>query len=248
VPTRWQRVSPHSGAMALVPMSVLIDNIELLRINDNTVVSAEIYLGLDERHLRDHELSWRPPMLQAARDARAYCTDASGNVDVGKFATELARLRLQDFHWDWRKVNATSAALSGCSAIAIECDGHAQGLMIIDTENHASRLKPKGQTIAYVELLTSAPWNRGTFIPTAQFGLAGYALVATAISVSRRNSLNGRVGLHSVSGAVGFYANKCGMTSFGPDPIKKNKLVYLEMSSQQSDAFLAKLTARRGVP
>ncbi len=227
-------------------MSVLIDDIELLRANGNAVVSAQIYLGLDERHLLDHELSWRPPMLQAARSARLRCTDAQGNVDVAKFATELARLRLEDFHWDWRRLNAIFAVRSGCLTLAIECDGHAQGFMIVDTENHASRLQPKGQTIAYVEFLTSAPWNRGTFIPTVQFGLTGYALVATAISVSR-NSLDGRVGLHSVSGSVSFYANKCGMTSLGPDATKKG-MVYLEMSAQQADAFIAKLAARRGAP
>ncbi len=228
-------------------MSALIDDIELLRANGSAVVSAQIYLGLDERHLRDHELVWRPPMLQAARSAKARYTDANGKTDVAKFASELARLRLEDFHWDWRKLNAIFAARSGCSSLAMECDGHAQGLMIVDTENHASRLAPKGQEIAYVEFLTSAPWNRGTFIPAVQFGLTGYALVATAISISRRNSLDGRVGLHSVSGSVAFYATKCGMTSFGPDATKKG-LVYLEMSSQQADAFLAKLAARRGAP
>jgi hypothetical protein len=228
-------------------MSIQIDDIELLRADRNAVALAEIYLGLDERHLRDHEFSWRPPMLQAVRSAKAACSDAKGNVDAAKFVVELARLRVEDFHWDWRRLNAIFAARSGCCAVAIECDGHAQGLMIIDTENHASRLLPKGQTIAYVEFLTSAPWNRGTFIPTVQFGLTGYALIATAISISRRNSLDGRVGLHSVSGSVSFYAQKCGMTSFGPDATKKG-LVYLEMSTQQADAFLAKLATRRGAP
>ncbi len=228
-------------------MTVLIDEIELIRAGGNTVVLAQIYLDLDERHLRDHELSWRPPMLQAARSLRAACTDAEGSVDVAKFGAELARLRLEDFHWDWRKLHSQFAARSGCSGLAIECDGHTQGLMIIDTENHASRLQPKGQTIAYVEFLTSAPWNRGTFIPTVRFALTGYALIATAISVSRRGSLGGRVGLHSVSGSVDFYANKCGMTSFGPDAMKKG-LVYLEMSSRKADAFLDKLAERRGAP
>jgi hypothetical protein len=119
--------------------------------------------------------------------------------------------------------------------------------MIVDTENHASQLQPKGQPIAYVERLASAPWNRGTFIPTVEFGVTGYALMAAAIGISRRNSLDGRVGLHSVSGSVNFYANKCGMTSLGPDATKQG-LVYLEMSTQQADAFLAKLAMRRGTP
>jgi hypothetical protein len=228
-------------------MSVLIDSIELLRVSDSAAVSADIYLGLDERHLRDHEREWRPPMLQAARTAKTNCTDANGTLDHAKFLSELAQMRVEDFHWDWRKFNAVFAARSGCSALAIECAGHAQGLMIVDSENHASRLDPKGQTIAYVDFLASAPWNRGTFIPAVQFGLTGYALIATAISLSQRNTLDGRIGLHSVGGSVAFYATKCGMTSFGPDPNKKG-LVYLEMSTQQADAFLNMLATRRGAP
>jgi hypothetical protein len=228
-------------------MTALIGEIELVRVSDNSVVLAQIYLGLDERHIRDHELSWRPPMIQAARAAQASCTGAGGKVDVPKFRTEIARLRLEDVRWDWRQINSMFATRSGCHGLAIECEGHTQGLMLIDTENHASRLAPKGQTIAYVELLTSAPWNRGTFIPTAQFALTGYALIATVIGISRSNALDGRVALHSVSGSVGFYANKCGMTSFGPD-VQKKGLVYFEMSTQQADAFLNKLVARRGGP
>ena len=228
-------------------MSKLIDNIELLRISDKTAVSAEIYLGLDERHLRNHELEWRPPMVGAARTALASCTDSHGALDMSKFASELARLKLEDFKWDWRKINAVYPTHSGLSALAIECAGHTQGLMLLDTENYASRLAPKGQTIAYVELLASAPWNRGTFIPTLQYGLTGYALVATAIGMSRRNSLDGRVGLHSVKGSIAFYTAKCGMTAFGPDP-KKPGLEYMEMSTQQADAFLSMLAQRRGTP
>jgi hypothetical protein len=226
-------------------MTVLIGEIELVRVSDNTVVSGQIFLGLDERHIRDHEIYWRPPMLQAARAVRAKCTDGVGKVDLPKLLTEIGRMRLEDITWDWRQFNAIFAARSGCHGLAIECDGRTQGLMLIDTENHASRLDPKGEAIAYVELLTSAPWNRGTFIPTPQFALTGYALIATAISISRSNSLDGRVGLHSVSGSVSFYANKCGMTSFGADARKKG-LVYFEMSTEQSDVFLTTLVTRRG--
>ena len=228
-------------------MTALIGEIELLRVSDNTVVSAQIYLGLEERHIHDHEHSWRPPMVAAARAAQTSCTDAAGNIDLSRLLTEIARLRLEDIRWDWRQINTIFATRSGCHGLAIECDGHTQGLMLIDTENHASRLAPQGETIAYVELLTSAPWNRGTFIPTQAFALTGYALIATAIGISRDHSLEGRVGLHSVSGSVNFYETKCGMTSFGPDARKKN-LVYFEISSQQADAFLAKLAARRGGP
>jgi hypothetical protein len=228
-------------------MTALIGEIELIRVSDNSVVLAQIYLGLEERHFRDHELSWRPPMIQAARAVQASCTDAGGKVDVPKFLSEIARLRLEDVQWDWRQINSIFATRSGCQALAIECEGCTQGLMLIDTENHASRLAPTGQAIVCVELLTAAPWNRRTFIPTAQFALTGQALIATAIGISRSNSLDGRVGLHSVSGAVGFYATKCGMTSLGPDAQKKG-LVYFEMSTQQADVFLNKLATRRGGP
>jgi hypothetical protein len=224
----------------------ILGEIKLVRVADGASVQAQICLGLEERHLRDHELAWRPPMLKAARDAQARCTKA-GSVDMPMFRAECAKLRVEDFNWDWRRINAVYKSDSDYALLAIECEGHAQGLMLIETVNHATRLSPKGEPLAYVELLTSAPWNRGTFITTQQFNFTGYALVATAISFSQKKNFAGRVALHSVSGALSFYAGKCGMSSLGADPMKKG-LEYFEMSSQQADTFLAKISARRGAP
>ena len=160
-------------------------------------------------------------MLHAVRSAKAACTDAVGDFGCGRFVAELARLRLEDFHWRMATVQCDIRRPIRLLRLAIECDGHAQGLMIVDTENHASRHPPKGQTVAYVEFLTSAPWNRGTFIPTVQFGLTGYALCPRRSVSADATPSTGRVGLHSVSGSVNFWLQTAGITSFGPDATKK---------------------------
>ncbi len=170
----------------------------------------------------------------------------NGNVDIALFRKELARLRLEDFAWDWRKLHGIYASDPGSALFAIECDGNTQGLMLVETLNHATRLDPKGQNLAYVELLTSAPWNRGTFMGDPRFGQTGYALINIAINVSQDKQFGGRIALHSVSGSVSFYS-KCGMTHLGPDPHKQG-LDYFEISSQQALAFTTQIAARRGGP
>ena len=49
----------------------------------------------------------------------------------------------------------------------------------------------------------------------------------------------GRVGLHSLPQANGFYANTCGMTDLGPDPHHR-ELRYFEMTPVQAQEFIAK--------
>jgi hypothetical protein len=59
------------------------------------------------------------------------------------------------------------------------------------------------------------------------------------VQLSIDEGFKGRIGLHSLPGARGFYEEKCGMTVIGPDPQKQN-LIYYEFNSEQANAFLAK--------
>ena len=60
-----------------------------------------------------------------------------------------------------------------------------------------------------------------------------------AIELSKELGFKGRIGLHSLPQANGFYANICGMTDLGADA-KYNDLRYFEMMSEQADAFIEK--------
>jgi len=225
-------------------VSIQVGEIDLIQRPGDKVIKAKIFRGLEERHFRDHEDFWLPPMLEAAKDARSRCTAADGVVDTNLFGQEMAQLRLQDVGWDWRRLNAGYGDDSDCALFAVEAAGRTQGLMLLEGANHATRHDPKGNNLVYIERIASAPWNRGTFMGSPQFGQTGYALVRIAIEHSRDLQLDGRVALHSVSGSVSFY-NKCGMTHFGPDR-HKNGYDYFEMSHGQADAFSPSKLLRRG--
>lgn len=225
-------------------MSDLVNKVELIRVADSSPIAATIVLGLEERHFLDHERQWRPLLVRSARDAQERCRNADGEVDIETFRTELARLRLEDFHWDWRKLAALFGDDPRYVFAAIECEGRTQGLLMVETEDHATRLDPKGDGLAYIERLSSAPWNRTTLVAQSEVELTGYALVTAAIRISQESGFDGRIALHSVPGAVGFYTNKCGMTSLGPDQLHQGML-YFEMSAAHASDFIAQFTARR---
>ena len=57
--------------------------------------------------------------------------------------------------------------------------------------------------------------------------------------LSENLEFHGRIGLHSLPQANGFYANTCGMTDLGTDP-DYGGLRYFEMTPEQARAFVAK--------
>jgi hypothetical protein len=67
----------------------------------------------------------------------------------------------------------------------------------------------------------------------------GSVLIGTAIELSKELEFKGRIGLHSLPQANGFYANFCGMTDMGPDSANHD-LRYFEMTPEQAEAFIEK--------
>ena len=74
---------------------------------------------------------------------------------------------------------------------------------------------------------------------TPRFFGVGAVLVAEAIYLSREEGCDGRVGLHSLPQAEGFYA-RCGMTRVGFDPDYYD-LPYYEFTSQQATNWLVSI-------
>lgn len=58
--------------------------------------------------------------------------------------------------------------------------------------------------------------------------------MVSAIDISQNVGFEGRIGLHSLPQAEGFYIDKCGMIGLGPDPAYEG-LLYCEMTSEQAD-------------
>lgn len=180
------------------------------------LVEATICDSIEEHNVKDYESHWKPKLI----------------------AAKLAKPDLvQDAHWDWRgKVDFIEGDLS-YTAFAIERDGLTQGLMILELVMHRSKIKP-GDHLAYIDYLAVAPWNREVIQNPPQFRGIGRILIAQAIGTSLGEGFHGRIGLHSLPSARGYYI-KLGMTSLGKDPAYKGQLEYFEMSKEVASRFLS---------
>ncbi|WP_204104764.1 MULTISPECIES: hypothetical protein [Spirulina sp. CCY15215] len=101
-----------------------------------------------------------------------------------------------------------------------------QGLIEIETRGHRSWFD-ETQPIIYVKALASAPWNRGLRqVPRYKYTGSSLLLFVRRRSVALRYA--GRIGLHSLPGAVEFY-RKSRMLELGRDPDCDN-LTYFEFA------------------
>jgi len=109
--------------------------------------------------------------------------------------------------------------------------------MIVNLTKLTARLpSQRGKDLAYIEYVSTAPWNRPEISGIQQFHGVGLNMVRAAVELSRNESFHGRIGLHSLPQAAGFYGGTCGMSELGTDRDYYN-LTYFEMTSAQADAF-----------
>jgi hypothetical protein len=148
------------------------------------------------------------------------------------WTARLSESKEEDSHWDWYKKYQRYEKDPTYEMYSIECEKIAQGLMIIEIDFHRSRCDPV-KPIVYVDYLATAPWNRKSLQDPPRYRLVGSILLAYARIRSFELEYQGRLGLHSLPRAVGFYEKFIfqdgarGMENFGPDYDKQN-LTYFE--------------------
>ena len=215
-------------------MSTLLGEVEIPNRETGLPEIGKIYQGLDSRHLLDFEKHWSPLL----KDRRATLINQlqDGIISEEEFHESFIGLSLQDHHWDWTKKYVLHDSDPKNYFFAINVDGRTQGLMMT-TDGQKCRLPDQlGRGLIYVEYLAVAPWNRKNFFSSQKYGQVGSLLLATAVSQSINHTYGGRIGLHSLPQADGFY-KFCGMNNLGPDPSKQN-LLYFEMGPTQATNFL----------
>ena len=90
--------------------------------------------------------------------------------------------------------------------------------MMVETLWHYS-VAVAGQPLVYIEALSVAPWNRALRQEPPQFRRVGTELLEFAQARSEALGYGGRVGLHSLPGAEGFYESRNMMRlELEPDP------------------------------
>jgi hypothetical protein len=204
-------------------MTAETSTIYLLDVAAGTEVEAELRDAIEEAQLVDWQTKWQPALIAVLQ--------------------ELLRQRVpmaqwpQNLHWDWRAKMAQVARLLAFGGFSVVCAGVTQGLMRVDLNKHAREPSQKGKPLVYVDYLEVAPWNRADLGRPARYRGVGTALLTAAVALSLQEDFKGRIGLHSLPQADGFYRDRCGMTDLGPDPHYQG-LRYFEMTPEQARTFL----------
>lgn len=181
--------------------------IYLLRVQDRQVVNA-ILTEVTQKHLNDAETLWEP---------------------------QLQGTGAEDEYWDWVAKSRRAKLLPGDELYAIECDGVTQGLMTIDVLKKRSQIESQfRRRLVYIRALATAPWNRPAIMNPPTYKGVGGNLIDFAIARSYELTYQGRIGLHALPGALGFYRKlRVGLLDCGCDPEDPDNLIYLETLQQE---------------
>jgi len=198
-------------------------SIFLQRSGTREEVDAELWDDITDLHLDQWRSTWVPMIDREVQRLER------GNVPRDKWP--------QDLHWEWDKKADWSRRMLALQRFAITCGGALQGLMLVNLTKLTARLPShRGKDLAYIEFVSTAPWNRPEISGIQQFHGVGLNMVRAAIELSRNEGFYGRIGLHSLPQAATFYSGICGMSELGADR-NYYHLNYFEMTSAQADAF-----------
>jgi hypothetical protein len=207
-------------------VTVEISPVHLLSVALDAPEPAELIHAITERQLADWEAEWMPELFAALQR-------------LHRAGVQRAHWP-QSRHWDWRTKAKQLQGLLAHPAFSVVCGGVTQGMMILDTTTKRCRIEEqRGKNLVYVEFVENAPWNRRELSDPPRYRGVGSILIRAAIALSQHEEFRGRIGLHSLPQANGFYANTCGMTDLGADP-EYQGLRYFEMTPEQAEAFIGK--------
>ena len=196
--------------------------VPLRRVETGDFVNATIWPSVDEGFAAKADDTWLTFLaaLRAERLARGLDTPA-----------------MEHEHWRWREKLAETKSLLAYLTMGVECDGKPQGMMMLVTDGHFSRLSSKTAIpLVYVEFLAAAPWNLRTVVDRPKYAGVGSVLMRAAIATSMDLEFKGRLALHALPQAEGYY-EAIGMVGLGPDA-KKHNLKYYEFTSDGAQAFI----------
>jgi hypothetical protein len=207
-------------------MTVTVSPIFLLAVATGKSEPAELLDAITEKQPADWEAEWLPKLFEAVQR-------------LHRVGIERAHWP-QSRHWDWRRKAAALQGMLANPGFSIVCGGVTQGMMLVDVVTKRCRIKDQvGKNLVYVSFVENAPWNRPELFNPPQYRGVGSVLMRAAVQLSKEQEFKGRLGLHSLPQANGFYANTCGMTDLGPDADYQG-LRYFELTPEQAEAFIEK--------
>jgi hypothetical protein len=200
-----------------------VSTIYLLEPASQQAIEAELRDAIEASQLQDWKAHWQPALFAILQEMERRGAPRSDWP--------------QSWHWDWEMKAAQVEGLLAFRGFSVVCGGMTQGLLRVDLNKSARESSQAGKALVYVDYLEVAPWNRSELGRLPRFKGVGTALVTAAVALSLEEGFKGRIGLHSLPQADGFYRDRCGMSDLGPDAAYQN-LRYFEMSVEQARAFL----------
>ena len=208
-------------------MTITTSKVHLLNVESGQQEEAELFDAITEQQLADWEDEWMPELFKAIQRLRR------SEVEL-RYGPQIRRL-------NWRRKAEELMGMLAWSGFGLICGGLTQGMMFVDTTTKRCRVESqRGRNLVYVEFVEDAPWNRKELVDSPRYRGVGTTMIRAAIDLSTDLEFHGRIGLHSLPQANGFYANTCGMTDLGADPDYESSLRYFEMTSEQAQAFITK--------
>lgn len=168
----------------------------LMNSETGEIVEASLFDEVSDEHLALWDASWAPAMQ--AHKANLPVSDTP-----------------EDSHWNWKHKANSWRTLLGYQSYALVCGGELQGLMLTNDITSARLPEQFGKPLAYVQFVATAPWNRPELQDPPKFRGVGRIFILAAIQASLDAGYKGRIGLHSLPKAEGFYRDKCGFTILG---------------------------------
>jgi hypothetical protein len=148
------------------------------------------------------------------------------------------RANKRDYYWSWASLVGEVRNQWWVEKVALQTpDGEIQGAIILDPTGQ-SILDPDEGTL-YVKYVVAAPRNRAEFerfSGRALYKGTGCALLYSAMQMSLKRSLGGRLTLQPLNDVVGWYVNRHGFVDTGhPSDGDTN---YLELRPEPAQAAI----------
>ena len=202
--------------------------IELHNRQTGLFESAEVVSPAEAADIACYTNDWRPVFELKKAELRA----------AGRWNPQgVADCNIEDCHWEWPQKIAERLQELRWACHVLRCAGKAQGFMFTDNVRLCRHPAHVNRHMIYVDLLSTAPWNRPRLSPAPVYRGTGLVLLTEALLLSRDEGFEGRLGLHALPKAEAFYRDQVKMLDLGPDP-NYGGLRYFEMTSDMTDALL----------
>ena len=109
--------------------------------------------------------------------------------------------------------------------------------MFVRTFGFARIESQKNLGLVYIDLLSTAPWNRHGFTRTPKYKGVGPLLLGVAVNFSLDEGLEGRLSLHALPQSESWHRSQ-GLTELGKDPGHPEELVYFEFAQADAKAYV----------